>query len=313
MIDFKEISKKGEVWELFARDFLSEIGFYVESSIDRGPDGKKDLIISEHLKGSLSNYKFKWLVSCKHFANRKSANSVREEDEPNILERVKSFKCDGFIGFYSTVPSSGLNTRLTQLKENGGIKDYRVFDYKLIESYLITAGYSELLLRYFPLSYKIVKPLHLVFDHYLPLECQYCHTDLLKKIYEDTFTGLIAFVYKSETITNENGESIYVEMNEDIYWACKGECDERIENRLRLKKKSTGWEDIDDLVIPAHYVKWVLVVMNGIEKGKAKYTPEAYKKLKYFIMALSQKVMREMTVKERERFKTLIEVDSYGL
>ncbi|KAA6307450.1 hypothetical protein EZS27_040879 [termite gut metagenome] len=172
MIDFKEINKDGETWELFARDFLTEMGFYVESSVDRGPDGKKDLIVSEQLKGNLNNYKFKWLVSCKHFANRNSVNSVREEDEPNILERVKSFKCDGFIGFYSTVPSSGLNTRLTQLKNNGDIKDCRVFDYKLIENYLITIGYSELLMRYFPSSYKTIKPLHLVFNQYLPLECK---------------------------------------------------------------------------------------------------------------------------------------------
>ena len=54
MIDFKEIHQDGEVWELFSRDFLTEIGFYVESSVDRGPDGKKDLIISEQLKGNLS-------------------------------------------------------------------------------------------------------------------------------------------------------------------------------------------------------------------------------------------------------------------
>jgi hypothetical protein len=31
MLDFKEISS-GEEWELFARDFLQQIGFYVESS-----------------------------------------------------------------------------------------------------------------------------------------------------------------------------------------------------------------------------------------------------------------------------------------
>ena len=53
MIDFKEIEQDGELWELFARDFLQQIGYYVETTVDRGPDGKKDLIVSEHLKGNL--------------------------------------------------------------------------------------------------------------------------------------------------------------------------------------------------------------------------------------------------------------------
>lgn len=237
MIDFKEINSDGEVWELFARDFLTELGFYIESSVDRGPDGKKDLIVSEHLQGNLSNYKFNWLVSCKHFANRNSSNSVKEEDEPNILERVKSFKCDGFIGFYSTVPSSGLNTRLTQLKEAGDIRDYRVFDYKLIENHLITIGYSELLMRYFPLSYKTVKPLHLVFHEYVKLECKNCKTDLLKRIYEDTFTGLIAFVFEFEKDTDANGNEDYTQRIEDIYWACKGDCDATLERGALVAKK----------------------------------------------------------------------------
>ncbi len=37
MIDFKEIPT-GEIWELFARDFLQERGFYIESMPDRGAD-----------------------------------------------------------------------------------------------------------------------------------------------------------------------------------------------------------------------------------------------------------------------------------
>lgn len=310
MIDFKEINQDGEVWELFTRDFLTEKGFYVESSVDRGPDGKKDLIVSEQLKGNLNNYKFRWLVSCKHFANRNSANAVKEEDEPNILERVKSFKCDGFIGFYSTIPSSGLNTRLTQLKNNGDIKDYRVFDYKLIENYLITIGYSELLMRYFPNSYKTIKPLHLIFSQYLPLECKSCNTDLLKLIYEKDYASNIAFVYEYQTVTDEQGVESTIQIIEDVYWACKGECDRKVDHYVKSSlKKYTGWEDIEDLVIPAHFIKWVLAVMNRIQSGYDKYTPEAYKKLKYFIMAMSQKVCREMTEKEKERFKDLLKID----
>lgn len=304
MIDFAEIEKNGEIWELFARDFLTELGFYIESSIDRGPDGKKDIIVSENLKGNLGKYKFKWLVSCKHFANRKSSNSVTEENEPNILERVKSFKCDGFIGFYSTVPSSGLNTRLNQLKESSDIKDYRIFDYKLIENKLITIGFSELLMRYFPISYKKVKPLHILYDKYLDLRCKNCNADLLQKIYEDSFTWLVAFVidFKNET---KDGRNIEYEYIEDVYWACKGICDSKIDAKLSRLNKITVWEDIDDLVIPVKFMQWIFAIMNGIENESVKYDEVAFKKLKEFIMAISQKVLREMTEKERERFITI--------
>jgi hypothetical protein len=147
MIDFQEI-QNGETWELFARDFLTELGFYIESSPDRGSDAGKDLIVSEELKGNLGLCKFRWLVSCKN--NAVSGKSVNEEDEKNILERIESFEADGFIGVYSTLPSSALNTRLNKLRDNLKVKDFRIFDYKLIENHLIRVGYSTLLLRYFP-------------------------------------------------------------------------------------------------------------------------------------------------------------------
>lgn len=306
MIDFKEIPKDGEVWEFFARDFLTELGFYVEDNPDRGPDGKKDLIISEDLKGNLGKYKLKWLVSCKH--NAHSGKSVQEKEEINISERVKSFKCDGFIGFYSTIPSSSLNTRLTKLKENKEIEDYRVFDHKLIENYLIRVGYSELLMRYFPKSYKEIKPLHLIFDKYLSLECKECSTDLLKRIYEARYAGLIGMVYKTQTFKNKKGKEDYINVYEDIYWACKGDCDMKIENKLTAQGKVSGWEDIDDLVIPAHFLNWFLSIMNTIESGETKFTSNAYEKLKYFIKAICQKVMREMTKNEKKRFKKLLEL-----
>ena len=77
MIDYKEIPFSNDNWELFARDFLLQLGFYVESNPDRGPDGGKDLLVSEQLKGNLGKYRFKWLVSCKHYA--KSGNFEKEK------------------------------------------------------------------------------------------------------------------------------------------------------------------------------------------------------------------------------------------
>ena len=124
MVDFTELPD-GEVWEHFARDFLAESGFQIETSPDRGADAGKDFLVTERLVGRVNTYPFRWLVSCKHFA--KSGKSVSEQDEPNIRERLESFRADGFLGFYSTIPSSGLNSRLMALRNEHKIRDYRIF------------------------------------------------------------------------------------------------------------------------------------------------------------------------------------------
>jgi hypothetical protein len=296
MINFKEIDQNGELWELFARDFLQEIGYYVEATVDRGPDGKKDLIVSEQLKGNLGNYKFKWLVSCKHFANRATSNSVKEVDEPNILERVEAFNCDGFIGFYSTISSSGLNTRLTQLKDNQKIKDYRIFDHKLIENYLIRIGYSDLLMRYFSESYKNIKPLHLITDKYLPLNCKTCGVDILQEMYKNQYHANYVQIYSNGP---KGSEHIH-----DVFSVCKGPCDD-LRNISLKKGLFTNWQDIGDIIIPTKFIEWTLTTINLIRSGQTTYEEEAYKKEKQFIVTISQKVVREMTQEERTRVGTL--------
>jgi hypothetical protein len=113
LVDFAEIAD-GETRELFASEFLASIGFSIVSPPSRGPDLGKDLLISETISGRLGDYQFRWLVSCKHFS--RANHSVGLTDEPDIVERVKSFHADGFLGFYSTLPSSSLTTRFEQLK-----------------------------------------------------------------------------------------------------------------------------------------------------------------------------------------------------
>ncbi|KKK63013.1 hypothetical protein LCGC14_2998580, partial [marine sediment metagenome] len=224
MIDFNEIPYTNDTWELFGRDFLRERGFFIESPPDRGPDGGKDLLVTERLRGNLNRYNFRWLVSCKHFA--KSANSVSEKDEPNILERVSSFKADGFIGFYSTLSSSGLNTRLRELRNNKNIKDYSIFDHKAIENLLVMAGYSHLLMRYFPNSYKATKPLHLIFEEYEPLFCRACGKDILMALFESAgHSANIVSAYKWDQ--EKNIYSIH-----DVYCCCK-KCNSSLESSYR--------------------------------------------------------------------------------
>ncbi len=296
MIDFKEIPYKDDTWELFSRDFLRQRGFYVESGPDRGPDGGKDLLVTEELKGHLNKYRFRWLVSCKH--NAKSGKSVSAKEEPDILDRLSAFNADGFIGFYSTLAASGLNTRLNSLREEKKIRDFKIFDHKAIENVLITVGYSHLLMRYFPESYKNVKPLHLVTDQYEPLVCKHCGKDLLMALYKSDYNANIIQVSKYEI---ESGKH-YVK---DFYCACKTKCDRLL--RLDAEKSGlmTTWNDISDLVIPIEFLRFLFATMNRVRKGYDIYSDEAYKKKKQILISLSQKILRHTTEKEKRRYKEL--------
>jgi hypothetical protein len=301
VIDFSEIPDNGEQWELFARDFLQEFGFVVEHSPDRGPDGGKDLLVSETLGGNLGNYRFRWLVSCKHFA--KSNKSVQEKDEINIQERLASFNADGFLGFYSTIVSSGLSTRLGQLRETGNIKDYKVFDHRFIEKHLMTVGYSSIMGRYLPKNYKQLNPLTLVDKNYIPLNCQACGKDLLEEMYKSQYNGIVVFL---ENYSNED-----VPITEEVYWCCKGDCDHKLRVLKESDKRATGWEDLGDLIIPIYFLNWIFANLNGLRSGRDHFTNSAFEELKVFITAISQRVFRSMTEVERERAYSLFQIPKF--
>ena len=103
ILDFREIPEahKGsgvqDTFELLAREFLHFLDFQIVEEPARGADGKRDLIVQESRKGVVGKTEFRWLVSCKHKAH--SGRSINEDDEPNILDRVRSHGCHGFLGF----------------------------------------------------------------------------------------------------------------------------------------------------------------------------------------------------------------------
>jgi len=110
-LDFKEIglpqtASCADQFELFAREFLEYKGFKVIEGPDRGADGGRDSIVTERRIGPGGETTVRWLVSCKHKAH--GGASVSPSDEPNIRDRLETRECDGFIGFYSTIVSTGL-------------------------------------------------------------------------------------------------------------------------------------------------------------------------------------------------------------
>jgi len=155
-INFKEIPQTNtgdgdqDTFEIFARDFLEALGYEIEEGPGRGPDDGKDLVVLEPLSGILSKAQKRWLVSCKHFAH--SGDSVGSNDESNIIDRVEQFNCDGFMVFYSTLPSASLIRRFTSLKDKISIE---VLDGGKIRGLLRDdKKLKSIAHRYFPQSYK---------------------------------------------------------------------------------------------------------------------------------------------------------------
>ena len=289
MIDFHEISDP-EKWELFARDFLSALGYIIETSPDRGADGGKDLLVIEKINGKFSSYNLRWLVSCKNFIE--SGRAVSENDEPNLLERCQSFGADGFIGFYSTIPSSGLNNRLIGLKSNNTLKDFKIFDSQFIEHCLYEYDLSKIIFQYFPVSYKRIRPMHEIFDQLVNLKCDVCGKDLFPDINEGKDTAIITSIQKLQ-----NDKTIYV----DTLCACKGPCDQKIDHWAYSHGYSTSWEDLTDLARPNVYLRYVLCLINQLhDKDKYEYMDKALENEKHILIALAQKAFHEVTQEEKE-------------
>jgi hypothetical protein len=254
VLDFCEIPEAHkatglqDTFELFARDFLEHLGYVIEQGPDRGPDGGKDIIIVETRKGIGGETKVKWLVSCKHKSH--SGSSVGVKDEIDIPGRVASNKCDGFIGFYSTLSSSGLSSHL------GGLADrfpFQIYDHEKIEKDLLSSSAGQKLAkRYFPNSlqkYKKNGPKpEKFFWKYPELTCDYCEKNLL----EPKKSGIVVFweTYHDKRKNEEINEII------DIYCCCKGHCDDVLKSKFydRGKDMIDGWEDIPDICIPTIYL-----------------------------------------------------------
>lgn len=292
LIDFSEV-KDGDQWELFARDFFVAQGLVVESTPSRGPDGGKDILVSEQQVGKIGTRKFTWLVSCKN--NAISGKSVGVSHEQNILERIRQHHADGFIGFYSTIASAALNNRLESLKESSDVLDFVIYDARLIEHYFITDSMSKIALRYFPEGYKRLRPIQKITDEYVPLICGSCERDVLKLSVLKLYHANVLFA------SDRNGNGV----KQSVNIACKGQCTTDVETTLRGKGLTTGWEDIGDLINPVSYLKFYLTYMNQLKSNSAKYSENYHNQMKDLIIALSQRTLREVTTEDFERFMVL--------
>lgn len=302
LLDFKEIplANKGggqqDTFELFARELLHSMGFSIVDGPDRGADCGRDIIAVEARRGIVGQSQIRWLVSCKHKAH--SGEAVKLNDEEGITDRIQAHKCSGFIGFYSTIASSGLNQRLKSIAANNNY-EVKVLDNEQIERCLLNKDYGvDLIKRFFPKSFVTLdnKRSANIFNKYEPLLCEACGKDLLDPSLVADYHGNVIFAYERE-FYEKTGKIKYVR----IYCACKGKCDTTLERKMYEQNYGTSWNDISDVIIPINYLKFIMGVINRMRSGEDVYTDEAFDQLKKIILDLGQVTLREQSAKEIQR------------
>lgn len=302
ILNFKEIPQANtgngdqDTFELFARDFLEIIGYKILQQPDRGADGKKDLIVQESRPGISGTTKIKWLVSCKHYAH--SGKSISDNDEPNILDRISVHECDGFLGFYSTLPATSLGKNFEGLKKKTNISS---FDREQIEKILLESPEGiRLSMRYFPISfenYKLENPKPAkIFADDDSIHCEYCNEDLLA-----TKSGIFVTMRKPTDYDSENpSRNPY----EKAYYSCKGKCDGILKGRyMQDQMMLDEWADITDFLSPTTYIKKVMAWMNSFQIDGEESTEEVFSKLKKLFLASYPYISREQTTEEKEKVK----------
>jgi hypothetical protein len=295
-IDFTEIPQANaaggqqDTFELFARDFLEDYGFLIEQTPGRGSDGGRDLLVIERRSGVAAETLFRWLVSCKHYAH--SGKAVGVDDELNIGDRVTAAKADGFLGFYSTLPSAGLITRLNELNAQFA---HTIFDRSKIEAEILKTSHASVLLkRFFPKSHakwigeSLSKP-ELLIKH-RTLACKHCGKDLL----DPTLTKMAMVAWWQATEADASGKKSV----KNFYWCCKGACDYALKAQFKNSSHIDLWEELHSFTIPTLYIRSITSFISYINDGHV-LDEAAINNLMEFVTVTFHSVSRGLTDEER--------------
>ncbi len=203
IIDFSEI-ESAHKFEQFAEEVLRSLGYEINVRPGEGPDGGRDMVVTDVLEGKLSRQEVKFLVSCKH---KKSA--VGPRDEQRLETRLRAHRCHAFMGFYSTHVTQGLIDETDGLKSNP--KQPEGFDVVLIQDADIRRLLSELpdgpklVQRWFPRGHtKFLREVSesYVFRNRPVMRCAVCALDLL-----DDLSGVVIYEATHAPAASPSGDA----------------------------------------------------------------------------------------------------------
>jgi|GEM_PF-411869 hypothetical protein len=326
VIDFKEIPeahKSGgnqDSFEFFAHSFMQKIGVGVPYEINRGADGGIDFLLEEDRKGSFGTTTFKWLVSCKHKAF--SGKAVQSVDEADLFDRVNTNNCQGFIGFYSTIVSSGLKKKFDELRRKG--IEVKIFDKEAIEDGILKGfqfddpfkfnEMKRLAERFFPKStseWVINNPRPAFIFYSEPtLKCCNCGKELLTRdLFKKRGDSLVTVWYEK----NEDGTTKTKLIEEEsvpvighIAWSCKGKCDNILGSDLSQRFNYSGWNDLGDFLLPPVYLRNLNSFMLGIFHNT--YTEEAIMQERTLMNNFFPFISRHLNDEDKEQMDILMRI-----
>ena len=116
LINFAELTT-GDDLEDFCHSFFQALGWIVEKTSSRGPDGGVDLIVIEP---TTHPYGVRWLVSCKNTsqANNMQGRKVGSGEEQFSGNKLLEYNCHGFLAIYPMGLTSGLHRELKNHCDN---------------------------------------------------------------------------------------------------------------------------------------------------------------------------------------------------
>lgn len=154
---FVELS--AEDWENFAEDVLYHLGYSIDLGPALGQDQGKDLIVIKSGR--------RYLVSCKHHQK-----AIGVSQEVDIRDRLEMHKCQGFIAFYSSSVTAGLQKKFIALREHSNSYEVLEFSRSNILN-VIPTMMGLVLAKYFKEPHKLY---HHVNENmnYKPLPCLNC-------------------------------------------------------------------------------------------------------------------------------------------
>ena len=96
----------------------------------------------------------------------------------------------------------------------------------------------------------------------------------------------------------------------ELYWCCKGRCDDALRQRYSSEEVVDGWEDISDIVVPIAYIRFIMAALNQFQRGET-MSEDAFKNYKRLLLNLYPLVARDMTSIERKRISLLSTVPAF--
>lgn len=169
---------------------------------------------------------------------------------------------------------------------------------KKIESSILEHKRYDLFRRYFPESYaKWIEDERKrlpskILASYEPLKCAVCGIDLLNPENDDH--GIVGFVTDPAT-----HKCVH------CYTACRGNCDEKMEAYYAARRQYTGWNDINDLLIPTIFLQKNMAIINQLHDGLLEFDDDGLEEYKQILIRISQYVFRHQTENDLSRIKQL--------